>query len=242
MGECSITILTASHMNLSGLKKIYVEIESVLIEKCRWIVKDSGYCEDTFKWINDLNNPNITFAFERDSGIYDALNFCIKKCKSEFYIVVGTDDFIFRRSLLEIISNVESGKYNDADVVVFPVIKSNKIVFRNYFAPLNLSISRIISSHSVGAMIRSNLHKRFGFYDVSYKILADSFFIRKIKLHKVNFMYESKLIAGIFGAEGISSVSHKLRVEEAYKYNIELGSNKLIQKIYRFLRKCKYRI
>ena len=240
MSNPGLSILTASHKNLDGLKTIYKEIHNCLSNLCCWIIKDSGYCSKTKEWITSLKNPYIFFSNLSDNGVYEALNWCVDQSTHDFYIVVGSDDFLFKDSLDLILSEIENDFYLNHDVIVYSIIKSNRVIKPHKFIPLNLSVKSLIASHSLGLLLRRDLHIKFGLYNINYSILADSLFIKIIYMNGARFLKRHDLITGDFGVCGISSTNHKKMIDEAFKYNVETGSCLFIQILYKYIRKLKY--
>ena len=235
-----LSIVTAAHKNLPGLQDVYGQLECLLSDSCQWIVKDSGYCAETRKWLENLDNKNVLYSCDKDKGIYEALNFCIKKSSGDYYLVIGTDDKIHKNSLIKIIKNIKTQKYMNADFIVFSVQRLGKIVRPKKYIPISCSVMGLVSEHSLGTLIKKSTHAKFGLYDCSYKILADSLFIKIATIGGAKFYYDLDIVSGEFGINGISSKNHHLRIEEAFRYNVSSGSFKLIQFIYMLIRKIKY--
>lgn len=226
--DIRLALITVAHNNFEGLKSLFLSITPILSDNIKWIVKDSGSCEKTRNFFNELNIDHIQFYSDQDFGIYDALNFAISKCSSEFYLVVGSDDTIFPLKLL--IAHQELCSFSDnIDIITVPVIKDAKIYFVKPLYPKFVSVSGLISSHSVGTFIRTKLHKDLGDYDSDYKILADAKFIKNAYLQNKNIKKMLIEPIGEFNTTGISSVHHSLRHVEAFRYNVELGSSHLTQ-------------
>lgn len=237
----NLTIVTVSHNNHAGLVSLYKNIKPALNPSIEWVIKDSGSCLASAQWANQINEKYIRFYNENDAGIYNAINFALSKSLSDFYLVVGSDDSINSSALLAIIKLINSGELTDIDVASFPVIINNCICHKKRMRPTFLSIGSLVSSHSVGTVIRRRLHESVGFYDESYKILADALFLRRAHQAGACFKHFKTPITGIFATSGISSMQHSRRILEAYSYNVACGDSPTIQSFFMMLRTIKHK-
>ncbi|MGB1345153.1 MAG: glycosyltransferase [Amylibacter sp.] len=232
-----LTLITASKENYSGLKNIYDEIKT-LGKDIFWIIKDTGECIKTNNFFSKLDDNFITFINTPDDGIYNALNICLENVKTEWYLTVGSDDILHSEKIAKLL--VEMNNINEnLDFMSLPVIIKGKLAYPKY-APENFSCRRLIVSHSVGLVIKTNLHKKFGKYSEKYNILSDSLFIDICIKNGAIIKFFPFSCVGEFMLNGISSTQVKNRIEEAYEYHLEIGYSQLIQKMYRILRLAKF--
>jgi glycosyltransferase involved in cell wall biosynthesis len=231
-----LTVITVVHDNFKGLLSIYEHLNIFLNEDIRWIIKDSGSCKKTEIWSSKVDNPNIRFILSKDKGIYNALNIAIRETKSDFYLVVGSDDYVFHAALNHLKNAYYKNQFSNLDIITFPIIVKNKIYFPKRYRPSSFSISSIITSHSVGTIIRTSIHHELGFYDESYKILADSYFIRIAQLKKYRFKLINHPTIGVFSTHGISNTEYLLKAKEAFKYNRMCRSPIPLQAFYYLIR------
>jgi len=236
-----LSIITASHRNPDGLIALKDQIQPVLGDHINWIIKDSACCERTSFWGSNLEDPNIYFFSESDSGIYSALNYALNKCRSDFYLVVGSDDSLNTDSLFEIAEMLRLGSFDNMDIISFPVLVNDHILCRKRMRPNWVSVGGLISSHSVGTIIRKELHSRIGEYDEEYKILADSLFVRQAYQNGANFRNFLSPVVGSFSTGGVSSTQHARRILEAYTYNVSCGDSPVLQAFLMLVRILKIR-
>lgn len=238
----TLTLITAAHEDLDGLRRFHDLIMPILSDDFQWIIKDSGACACSAEWALSLTSNHIHFLSSPDDGIYSALNEAIRQSKSPYYIVAGLDDTLYTNSLRQLIDCLSSQPLNNFGVLTFPVKVNNKTLHPKRWYPLHLSVRGLLASHSVGTVIRKSVHEDFGYYDESYKILADSLFIKKSFLGGVKFIHFQKPIMGEFSTEGISSKYHSLRLLEAYDYNVSSGSSVFVQSLWLALRTIRTKI
>jgi glycosyltransferase len=82
--------------------------------------------------------------------------------------------------------------------------------------------------HSVGVLIKKDLHFRFGYYSRKYPIAADQFFILKA-ISKGATIKKGHSIVGLHGSEGVSGVDHLGVITEFFRVQVEVGHNKFMQ-------------
>ena len=218
-----ITVVDDSYNNLLILaENIKPILENDQIE---WVIKDSGRCKKTLQWGNKNKVKNLIFISSKDNGIYYALNLAIIESKGTYYLVVGSDDSLIKENIFRLLEKIDS--FTNFDVISFPVMTIKGLVRVNKYLPISVNIKSLIASHSVGTLIKKNVHFKYGFYKERYKILADSYFISLIKKNKIlqlEYMY-----LGTFSLNGVSSKKNIVIIFEAFKYHIDLGHNFLLQ-------------
>ena len=232
-------------MNLSVIVCAHDEYENLLlwekvIENCRderigFIIKDSGFCKKTKDYFERHTLKKLRFISQSDKGLYDALNFAIS-FSSDYYLVAGADDYVNIENISFILDRASSD-----DEVLLGFVECDCQQVRCYRRRvLPYSIKNVVSSHSVGTIIKSDLHKRYGLYDETYKILADMKFLMPIlKDEKVNKRYYP-VVMGRFSPGGISSIISKERIFEAYRACIEIDHYARFQWIFKLMRIVKF--
>jgi len=234
-----LSIVTVSHNNFLGLKNIYRGLKNYLGPNVNWIIQDSGSCTATSNFFKSLSSTNVCFDNSGDDGIYDALNKAVLRANS-YYLVVGSDDDLFSHKiplLIEKITELE-GTF---DILACAVFFDRKLLLpkSSRFMPI-ISLRGWITSHSVGTVIRKEIHSTAGYYDTRFTILADSHFLTNCFLQDRNRVAINNLIMGRFNTGGVSTTDNYKRADEAYKYHIDLNYNKHFQNVLRWLRRTKY--
>ena len=232
----NLTIITVVHKNPEGLALLKADIQPALGPNIKWIIKDSGACEISSVWGSGIGDDNIHFYSKHDLGIYNALNFALNKCTSDFYLVVGSDDSLDAKALLIIDEMIRHGVFEGIDVASFPVLMNKKIFHRKFMRPCFVSVSGLVSSHSVGTLIRRGLHESIGDYDENYRILADALFLRRAYEKGAQFKHFKEPVTGCFSTAGISNTQHARRILEAYSYNVACGDAPALQALILLLR------
>jgi hypothetical protein len=151
-------------------------------------------------------------------------------------MVLGSDDDFDSERISSFIDTINNYKESKYDIIVLPVNTIEGIKKPRRFIPLWFSAASLVASHSGGTIIRTNLHHKFGLYDESYSLLADSLFLTHLKYSKANFVYCRECVLCDFSLDGCSSSLRFLRVKEAFKYQTSLGSSLILQIIIFFER------
>ncbi len=234
-----MTVITASHSNLDGLKELYDCLKPHLSANLVWRIQDTGKCVDTGLFFKRLENKFVFFDNSGDTGIYNALNIALKNV-GQYYLVCGSDDTL-SDALFVFLAELSSLDYgNLPDLIALSVNVEGKVKAPGKFYWMSVSLRGYIATHSVGTIIRSTLHDKVGMYSENYKILSDSLFLSKCYQIGCKREVFSQIIAGKFGTQGVSSTEINLRAQEAYRYHLELGYNRGFQAFLKIARLVKF--
>lgn len=228
-----LSIITVVNDSFNNLHKLAENIKPILEnDQIEWIIKDSGRCKKTLQWGNKNKNKNLIFISSKDSGIYDALNLAIIESKGLYYLVVGSDDSLIKENIFKLLEKIDL--FINYEVISFPVMTINGLVRVNKYIPIFVNVKSLIASHSVGTLIKKNVHFKYGFYKPHYKILADSYLISLIKKNKI--LQLENIHLGTFSINGISSQKNIGKILEAFKYHTNLNHNFFLQCVILILR------
>lgn len=219
-----LTVVTAVHRNATGLQALHVSLLPAL-GAVQWVIQDSGQCEATQTWAANQDPTHIDFASAPDKGIYEAINFALGRVRTPYYLVAGSDDLLDPASLVTMACQIPS----DVDILSCPVVIDGRRHQANHWCPGWVNVTGLISSHSVGTLIRTSLHDRFGLYDTRYRVLADALFIRRLQLAGRCFRVRTDPVMGHFGSSGLSRTARHRIAAESYAYNVECGSSRPVQ-------------
>lgn len=170
----------------------YPEIEHLIID---------GKSDDgTIRLLEELN---LSFISEKDSGIYDAMNKGISKATGKYIIFINSDDAFYSPNVVE--KAVQKLMEKDADVLFGkalitpnepkrPFIKEYDVSGFYYHMPL---------CHQ-SVICKVDALKEIGMFDTSYKIAADYKSIYQLLLAGKSFVSINEAIAN-FSIGGIST-------------------------------------
>ena len=180
----------------------------------------------------------VTYTIsEPDHGPYDALNKAIRAVKTDFYIVMGADDRLEPNAIANFRKVAEE---TGADVVIADV-KAGKTIRRGYHPDRRwLGPARMITSHSVGTYMRTNLHRRFGDYSWRYPLLADIHYVKRLCLSPEVKVVAGNFLSGEFAMDGLSNSNFVRVLCEYWWVQRDTGENPLLQYLFFQLRALRY--
>lgn len=237
----SLAIITTVYNGRDYLQGYFNSVNQILNKyttkiNVEWVVIDAGSTDGTKEFFESKICSLDFFESRSDFGFYYGLNDALKNTKSDYYLVVGVDDFVYGDLLGFFISCYDRGY----DLILGGVeIDENRFKYPDSDGRISKSVADHISHHSVGTIIKKSLHENFGLYDTSYKVLADSLFLKKVISDPCSKICYTNKIFGKFSENGFSSKLKKDSILELYRYQVSSGESKLIQSAYLFLRLIK---
>lgn len=233
----TVSIITATFNAEKHLPNLIASLRAQTCKDFEWVVADGASTDGTLKILSEVKDINLIVTSQPDFGIYDALNRAIKLASSQYYIVIGADDFFYEETI-EIIIN-ELNSFQELDLLVGQVELKGELIKIRYGQKFLYGARAYVSSHSVGCVFNKNLHAQYGYYSNKYPIFADTYFIKLIFNNKnLRFKYLPDVF-GTFSSNGISS-NNMLRTQCEFAH-IQLTTErfKYFQAIIFFLRLIK---
>lgn len=169
-------------------------------DKYEHIIVDGGSKDNTLKILKKLkkNNKNLKIFVKKNLGIYESINYAIKKSKYNYVGLLHSDDFYkndevfnnilsqfkLNNKLLSIHSNVEFVKRNNKKKIV-RFFKSEQLKSEDY---LNCK-----HPPHTSLFLNKKIFKKFGLYNVNLKIASDfEFMLRVYGINKIYSKYINK--------------------------------------------------
>lgn len=171
----SISVITATFNSGKVISRL---IESLISQDDKgfdWVVADGGSTDDTMSIIESYKDQlSIIIIKGPDFGIYDGINKAVQHSKSEFYVVVGSDDELDRGAIYNYKCSMD-----DAVSIITASTESKGIIkrIRDNFDSLS-PMRKYVYGHSVYSCFRRSLHEKYGWYSRRFPIAADLLFIR----------------------------------------------------------------
>ncbi len=178
-----ITIITVVY---NGAKYLEETIQSVINQtypNVEYIIIDGGSTDGTLDIIKKYEDYIDYWVSEKDKGIYDAMNKALSVSQGEWIGFLGSDDILLKDSIMNYVDfiNKISSDVEFISAKVDLINQNYKIVrtignawsweiFRKY-----MNIAHVASLHKI------RLFKKYGFFDVSFKIAADYEFLLRVK-------------------------------------------------------------
>lgn len=204
-------------------------LESLLAQSdpdFEWVVVDGGSRDATIEIARRFPSERATIVSGRDFGIYDALNKGVAAAHGEYYLVLGADD----RLRPDAIANYRKAASETGVDIVAAVVDSGK-------GPLHPMKGKrwlrggnaYVASHSVGTLIRTDLHTSCGYYSNRYVNAADMHFILTAVTRGNASIGAASFVAGKFDARGVSTVDSICSLSDAFRIQLAFGENRFLQ-------------
>lgn len=235
-----LSIITINYNNAEGLRKTMESVFAQTSKGFEYIVIDGASSDDSVDIIKeyaqkleigDCKLENLQWISEPDSGIYEAMNRGIQKSSGEYVLMLNSGDFLIDEHVIERIMP----ELHREDIIQGNNIQErNGCVRRNRgYGRSNIDIFDIMKGHFLhqASFCRRDLFDRYGYFDESYRISADTkFFMICLGKYDATFKYVDVDITN-YDLSGISSSTSKAWVtcrEEEYQRIIkEVFSNRI---------------
>ena len=212
-----LSIITINYNNKKGLKKTIRSLKkqkNIKKYQYEYLVVD-GFSNDGSTNLIRNNGLITNYKIEKDKGIADAFNKGINLAKGKYvYFLNSADTFYDNYSLKNILETL-----NNKDIYIFKIAvvdKKNVVInLSNNFVSLTKQKYRNYLPHQ-GMVIKKTLFKRYGKYDVSYKLGMDyEWSTRLLKERKnLKILFLNKLVARMLN-DGVS-LKHYIKTFMAY--------------------------
>lgn len=201
-----ITIITVV---FNGEKNIARCIDSVISQtysNFEHIIVDGGSLDGTLTIIQSYGDKIALWISEPDEGIYNAFNKAIKLARGTHYIPLGCDDILLPNAISKLIA------YLNSYMVISALVR---------VMDQNGKFKGVTNNHSAGTLIDVEAHNKFGFYDETYQISADTKFLELAK--RSSSVLKIEEVVGVFELGGASSNYRQTVIEHA-RAMFEAGS------------------
>ncbi|WP_341920412.1 glycosyltransferase [Hydrocarboniphaga effusa] len=222
MSGLSISVVTVTYNASAALPALIESLRMQTDLQFEWVVVDGGSSDSTVDLIKASGIRALRLISEPDYGIYDALNKAVRLVHTDFYLVLGADDTLAPAAIQNFRAVAQQ-----ADFIAASVRTSQGQLLE----PMTGSVwkhggNAIVSSHAVGTLIRTDLHRLIGFYSNRFPNCADMFFVlTAVTRHRVRVV-KADFVAGTFGTTGVSSRDRLCSLSDAFRIQIELGANR----------------
>ncbi len=224
-----ISVITATRNVAATITALHGSLARQSYPRFEWIVADGHSRDATGELLRQFaaESPWLRFFSERDFGVYDALNKAITAASGEYYVVAGADDLFEEDALSRYAELVEGDR---ADVVFARVRRNSRVIGGFHPARAWIGTARVFTgSHSVGTLIRKDLHERFGFYSNRFPLLADVHFL-KVLLRSGSVRFAcADFIAGTFAEGGLTTASSLQILAENWQIQMLTERFRLVQ-------------
>ena len=169
----------------SVINQTYKNIEHIIVD---------GKSKDKTKlFLKKYSFKNKKIFFLKNNGIYNALNFAIKKTTGDIIHILHADDIYQSTDTISVVVKKIKSRNEKiflSDIVFFKKNNYSEIT-RFYSAKkfLKNNLRYGLMPPHTGAFIKKEIYKKF-LYNENYKIAGDfDFFLRTLLINKIKFFY-----------------------------------------------------
>jgi glycosyltransferase involved in cell wall biosynthesis len=225
MTTASISVITSTLNCETDLAHLINSLECQTDSSFTWIVQDGMSTDGTQALVKKSTLQKVALESGRDFGIYDAINRALARCDTDYYLVIGADDKLDK----DAIANFRKLAMDRApDFVAMGVAIGDRKFFPQANKGWRYGMYGVSGCHSVGLLIKSNLHQRFGFYSNKFAIVADQYFV-KSALNRGASIVRADIIAGEYSDAGFSASNSTFFMFEFALMQLLTEKNKLLQ-------------
>ena len=232
----TISVITATWNAESHLPHLIESLRKQTDKNFDWVISDGASTDGTLSLLSDIHDLSLNILSESDFGIYDALNRAVKNIYSDYYLVVGADDWLapdaienFRHAAME---------ENEPDLVAAAFQFGKVIIKPKSGLGWLYGMGGVSSSHSVGLLIRRSLHEKHGMYSQRFPIAADQFFV-KSALRGGASITRKLFVSGEFTKRGTSAQDDWGVITELFRVQVETERWIFLQLVLLMLRSLK---
>jgi glycosyltransferase len=217
-----ISVITASYNCLESLKKTIQSVKKQNYNNIEHIIVDGKSNDGTFDFLNEeIRSPNI-FIYEKDFGIYDALNKGVLKSSGDIICFLHSDDIFYDDSVLSYVNSCFQKKKIDGLYGNLEYITKDGSIVRNWKSSLHnkRKINNGWMPPHPTLILKKYLYDQVGLFNCSYKISSDYDFILRVfnvNKYKIDYIDRKicKMVVGGASNKNFSSIIKKMK--EDYK-------------------------
>jgi glycosyltransferase involved in cell wall biosynthesis len=224
-----ITVITATFNATKTIRRLYESLGKQSYRDFDWVVVDGLSTDGTAEFLEDIEAREdwIRVVSAYDFGVYDALNKGIALAKGQYYLVAGADDVLTTDSLLNYARAIE---LRPVDVVMANVVKDDRVIGGFHPRRAWIGPSRVFAgSHSLGMLLKTDLHRRFGPYSNRFPLLADAYFLKRLLRSNLVTFATAHFTAGVFSTSGMTGVNKLQILAENWQIQMLTERSPLLQ-------------
>lgn len=170
-----ISIITATYNAGEVLEDSIKSVLSQNYSNIEYIIIDGGSTDNTLNIINKYKESISYWISEPDCGIYDAWNKGIRLAKGDWIAFLGADDIYVPDAISSYVKLINCSNENTEFISSrVELIDLNKNKLRVIGKQWNWADFKIYMSVAhVGSMHSKRLFKKYGNYDLDFKIVGD---------------------------------------------------------------------
>lgn len=221
-----IAVITATFNAGPSLPSLIESLRCQSDSDFEWIVVDGGSTDSTVDLLKQSGDLISSMVSEPDFGIYHAINKGIRMCQADYYLILGADDRLFPEAIASFRSHALE---SEADIISAGISMNGNVSHGHSGKSWLYGMFAYVSGHSVGTLIRRNLHDRFGEYSRRFPVAADMYFLKTVCQDPNTVIARPAFVAGEHGKEGLSSIDKAATFCDCFRVQLETEPGKLLQ-------------
>jgi glycosyltransferase involved in cell wall biosynthesis len=217
-----ISIITVCYNSASTIEKTILSVANQTYKNIEYIIVDGNSHDGTLAIVKKHEDKISKWISETDNGLYDAMNKGVRLATGDIIGILNSDDTFNSISVLEQVANFHLQNNIEASVGDIIQHKANgktvRLYSSKYWSPEKLEIGFMPPHPSI--FLKKDLFRKFGNYDLGFKIGADYELITRFFL-KNNITWEYSGIATtamlVGGLSSSGTSSYKLISKEIQK-------------------------
>ena len=217
-----ISIITVVKNSLSTIEKTIRSVINQDYKNIEYIIIDGNSTDGTSKIIDKYKDKISIIVREKDLGIWDAMNKGIKLTSGDIVGFLNSGDIYYENTFSTV------NKYFNEKNIDFLFGSVQKYKLLHGFRPNLVRFSfGFYTSHSVGFFIKTDIHKKIGFYNLKYLSADLDLFYKMIVKNKFKGTCTKKSeIFGKFAKGGFSSkVNYIDHLKDLNQIRVDNGQN-----------------
>jgi glycosyltransferase involved in cell wall biosynthesis len=170
-----LTIITPTKNAEQFVTQLINALNKQTNKNFEWLVVDGGSDDQTKSIIHKTAQFQYKIIDAKDFSIYHATNIAVENVETEYYAVSGADDHFFPNFVESFYAHVNKSNF---DILFGATVSGSEKVFPGRKLGWLNGMHGIGSSHSIGSIIKTDLHYTYGMYSKMYPVVADQFFIK----------------------------------------------------------------
>lgn len=230
-----ITVFTPTYNRAKLLERVYKSLAKQADLSFIWLVVDDGSEDGTDVAVQSMIEEAlfpIEYIYQKNGGKHRAYNTAVKNCKTEFFLILDSDDYLIpsaietlkryfgdlkRTSVSGIIGNIMDGKTQKIIGSKMPDIK---------YASGNELYQKYGLSGDTCRLYKTEILKKFLFPEID----GEKFVSENVVFDKIDGLYKMRVISEVlyvceYQSGGYSSNIYKVHLDNPIGYAISLRSS-----------------
>lgn len=212
-----ISIITPTYNSAKTISRTIDSIISQDYKDIEYIVVDGLSSDDTLSIVKECESKiKINIIYEKDNGIYDAMNKGIKMATGDIVGILNSDDFYENESVLSDVAQtfgdeIIEAVYGDISYFGDDINKVTRYWKAGEYTESNLNNGWVIPHPAL--FVRKSVYEKCGLFNTDFKIAADyEFILRILKVYKISVKYIPKIFVKMFnGGNSGSSLNQRIK-------------------------------